>query len=132
SPVQLFWHSFDLSLTRFSGRPGLVVETDAVNREAYTHEVMLFGFWMGDEQTFPDASFYAFMSPEPAGWRDASVVGGQWAKNFGLTVLPWENVRGAADPRALVLTFLQSAYEAAAGLAGWDLAAFESAWRPTA
>ncbi|HET8893044.1 MAG TPA: DUF5996 family protein [Gaiellaceae bacterium] len=127
SSVQLFWHSFDLSLTRFSGRPGLVIESDAVNREAYTHEVMLFGFWMGDEQTFPDASFYAFMSPEPAGWRDASIAGGEWAKSFGLTVLPWEKVRGAPDPRALVLAFFQSAYEEAAGLAGWDLAAFQSA-----
>jgi hypothetical protein len=131
SPVQLFWHSFDLSLTRFSGRPGVVIESDLVNREAYTHEVMLFGFWMGDEQTFPDASFYAFMSPEPAGWRDATIVGGEWT-SIGLTVLPWETVRSASDPRALVLAFLQSAYEAAAGLAGWDVAAFESAWCPTA
>lgn len=131
SPVQLFWHSFDLSLTRFSGRPGLAIESDLVNREAYTHEVMLFGFWMGDDQTFPDASFYAFMSPEPAGWRDASVVGGEWTK-IGLTVLPWETVRVARDPRALLLAFLQSAYEEAAGRAGWDVAAFESAWCPTA
>ena len=131
SPVQLFWHSFDLSLTRFSGRPGLVIESDAVNHEAYTHEVMLFGFWMGDEQTFPDASFYAFMSPEPAGWREASIAGGEWTK-IGLTVLPWETVRVVSDPRALVLDFLQSAYETAAGLAGWDLAALESSWRPAA
>jgi len=131
SPVQLFWHSFDLSLTRFSGRPGVAIESDRVNREAYTHEVMLFGFWMGDEQTFPDASFYAFMSPEPAGWRDASVVGGEWTK-IGLTVLPWETVRAARDPRTSVLAFLQSAYEEAAGLAGWDVAALESAWCPTA
>ena len=131
SPVQLFWHSFDLSLTRFSGRPGLEITSDAVNREAYTHELILFGFWMGDEQTFPDASFYVFMSPEPAGWRDASIAGGEWTK-IGLTVLPWETVRNARDPRALALAFLQSAYEAAAGCAGWDLAAFESAWCPTA
>jgi hypothetical protein len=129
SPVQLFWHSFDLSLTRFSGRTGRVIESDLVNREAYTHELMLFGFWMGDEQTFPDASFYAFMSPEPKGWREAQVVGGQWT-SIGLTVLPWETVRSANDPRALVLAFLQSAYEAAAGLAGWDMVAFESVWCP--
>ena len=131
SPVQLFWHSFDLSLTRFSGRPGVVIESDVVNREAYTHELILFGFWMGDEQTFPDASFYVFMSPEPAGWRDASIAGGEWTK-IGLTVLPWETVRNARDPRGLVLGFLQSAYEAAAGCAGWDLAAFDSAWRSAA
>jgi Family of unknown function (DUF5996) len=131
SPVQLFWHSLDLSLTRFSGRPGLAIESDLVNREAYTHEVILFGFWMGDEQTFPDASFYAFMVPEPAGLRDAPVVGGEWT-SIGLAVLPYETVRNARAPRTLVLAFLQSAYEAAAGLAGWDVAAFESAWCPTA
>jgi len=131
SPIQLFWHSLDLSLTRFSGRPGLATASDLVNREAYTHEVILFGFWMGDEQTFPDASFYAFIVPEPAGLRDAAVVGGEWT-SIGLAVLPYETVRSARDPRTLLLAFLQSAYEAAAGLAGWDVAAFESAWCPTA
>ena len=95
------------------------------------HERILSGFWMGDEQTFPDASFFTFMSPEPAGWRDAQIGRGEWTK-IGLTVLPWEAVRNAREPRALVLTFLQSAYEAAAGLAGWDLAAFRSAWHPAA
>jgi Family of unknown function (DUF5996) len=130
SPVQLFWHSFDLSLSRFSGRPGVVIESDLVNREAYTHEVMLFGFWMGDEQTYPDASFYAFMSPEPAGWRDAQVVGGEWT-SIGLAVLPWERLRSSPDPRAMLLAFLQSAYEEAAGLAGWDVAALRSSWSPT-
>jgi hypothetical protein len=130
SPVQLFWHSFDLSLTRFSGRPGLASASDLVNREAYTHEVILFGFWMGDEQTFPDASYYAFIVPEPAGLRDAPVAGGAWT-SIGLTVLPYATVRSANDPRAALLAFLQSAYEAAAGLAGWDVAAFESAWCPS-
>lgn len=130
SPVQLMWQSFDLSLTRFSGRPGLDITSDAVNREAYTHEVILFGFWMGDEQTFPDASFYAFMSPEPRGFREAEIVGGE-ATSIGLAALPYEKVRRAHDPRALALAFLQSAYEAAAGLAGWDLASFGSAWCPT-
>jgi Family of unknown function (DUF5996) len=130
SPVQLFWQSLDLSLTRFSGRPGISAK-DLVNREAYTHEVMLFGFWMGDEQTFPDASYYAFMVPEPKGWRSADVVGGQWT-SIGLTVLPYETVRSARDPRKLLLAFLQSSYEAAAGLASWDLAALQSAWCPTA
>lgn len=129
SPVQLMWQSFDLSLTRFSGRPGLANVSDRVNREAYAHEVMLFGFWMGDEQTFPDASFYAFMSPEPDGFREVEVTGGRQTP-IGLTVLPWEAVRSAADPRGVVLAFLQSAYEAAAGLAGWDVDAFASTWRP--
>jgi hypothetical protein len=131
SPVQRFWHSFDLSLTRFSGRPGRVIESDLVNREAYTHEVILFGFWMGDEQTYPDASYYAFIVPEPARLRHAPVVDGEWT-SIGLAVLPYETVRTARDPRTLLLAFLQSAYEAAVGLAGWDVAAFESAWCPTA
>jgi len=130
SPVQLFWHSFDLSLTRFSGRTGLEIASDAVNREAYTHEVMLFGFWMGDEQTFPDASFYAFIVPEPDGLRDSPLVAGAWTP-IGLAVLPWETVRSAREPRALVLAFLQGVYESAATCAGWDIAAFRSAWCPT-
>lgn len=129
SPVQLFWHSFDLSLTRFSGRPGLAIASDAVNREAYSHEVTLFGFWMGDDRTFPDASYYAFIVPEPAGLRDAPLAGGEWTSS-GLAVLPYETVRTARDPRTLLLAFLQSAYEAAARLAGWDLEGLESAWCP--
>ncbi len=108
-----------------------MIESDLVNREAYTHEVILFGFWMGDEQTYPDASYYAFIAPEPAGLREASVVGGEWT-SIGLAVLPYETVRTAREPRALLLAFLQSAYEAAASHAGWDVAAFESAWCPTA
>jgi hypothetical protein len=129
SPVQLFWHSFDLSLTRFSGRPGRLIESDLVNREAYTHEVILFGFWMGDEQTYPDASYYAFIAPEPAGLREASLVGGEWT-SIGLAVLPYETVRTAREPRTLLLAFLQSAYDAATSHAGWDVAKFESAWCP--
>src|SRR5579859_1721094 len=125
SPVQLFWHSFDLSLTRFSGRPGRATESDLVNREAYSHELMLFGFWMGDETQFPDAAFYAFIVPEPAGLRDAPLIAGEWNAS-GLAILPWETVRNARDPRALVLAYLQSVYETAAGLAGWDISAFES------
>jgi uncharacterized protein DUF5996 len=130
SPVQLMWQSLDLSMTRFSGRAGLKTARDLVNLEAYRQEVILFGFWMGDEQTYPDASYYAFMVPEPKGFREARVVGGDWTK-IGLVVLPYETVRNAPDPRKLLLAFLQSAYEAAAGLAGWDVPALQSAWCPT-
>ena len=130
SPVQVMWQSLDLSLTRFSGRPGLATARDHVNLEAYAQEVILFGFWMGDEQTYPDASYYAFMVPEPKGWRDVQLVAGEWS-SIGLAVLPYEEVRAARDPRKFLLAFLQSAYEAAAGLAGWDIAALESAWCPT-
>lgn len=125
------WQSFDLSLTRFSGRPSGVSASDLVNREAYTHEVILFGFNTDSELTIPDASFYAFIVPEPAGLRDAEVVAGQWTP-IGLTVLPWETLRHASDPRKLLLAFLQSAYEECARHANWDLTAFESAWCPTA
>jgi len=131
SPVQLMWQSFDLSLTRFSGRPSGITASDLVNREAYAHEVMLFGFWMGDERTHPDACYYAFIVPEPKGLRDIAVVGGRWT-SIGLTVLPYDTVACAHDPRAALLAFLQSAYEAAAGLAEWDVAALQPAWRPTA
>ncbi|HET7467579.1 MAG TPA: DUF5996 family protein [Candidatus Dormibacteraeota bacterium] len=130
SPVQLMWQSLDLSLTRFSGRPGLATARDHVNREAYAQEVILFGFWMGDDHTYPDASYYVFMVPEPKGLRSAPLVSGEWSK-IGLAVLPYETVRNARDPREFLLAFLQSAYEAAAGLAGWDIAALASAWCPT-
>ena len=131
SPVQLMWQSFDLSLMRFSGRPSGINAGDLVNREAYSHEVMLFGFWMGDDKTHPDACYYAFIVPEPDGLRDTAVVGGQWT-SIGLTVLPYATVLSAQDPRAALLAFFQSAYEAAAGLAGWDVAALKSTWCPTA
>lgn len=128
-PVQLMWQSLDLSLTRFSGRPGIKSAQDLVNREAYSQEVILFGFWMGDENTHPDACYWAFMVPEPKGLRQVPVAGAEWSK-IGLAVMPYENVRSAPDPRKMLLDFLQSAYEAAAGLAGWDQAALDSAWRP--
>lgn len=130
SPVQLMWQSLDLSLTRFSGRPGLATARDLVNLEAYAQEVILFGFWMGDEHTYPDASYYVFMVPEPKGLREVPLVTGEWS-SIGLAVLPYETVRNARDPRKALLAFLQSAYEAAAGLAGWDVAALESRWFPT-
>jgi len=129
SPVHFMWQSFDLSLTRFSGRPSGVSARDLVNREAYTHEVILFGFQTDSELTIPDASFYAFIVPEPEGLREVEVAGGDWTP-IGLSVVPWETVRSAEDPRAFLLAFLQSAYEACAGAAGWDVAAFESAWSP--
>ena len=131
SPVQLMWQSLDLSLTRFSGRQGITSARDLVNREAYAQEVILFGFWMGDEHTYPDASYYVFMVPEPAGLREAALVVGEWSK-IGLAVLPYETVRNARDPRKLLLAFLQSAYEAAARCAGLDAAALASAWCPSA
>ena len=86
---------------------------------------------MGNQWTLPDACYFAFIVPEPEGLRDLPVVGGDWSSS-GIAVLPYESVRTASDPRRLLLAFLQSAYEAAAGLADWDVSAFESAWCPGA
>jgi hypothetical protein len=132
SPVHLFWHSLDLAVTRFSGRPGVPTEADPVTREAYTHEVISFGFWPGDD-TVGDAAYYSYTAPEPEGMRDQPLSAGGWIESGSgsLAVLPYEAVRSAHDPRTTLLAFCQSAYEAGARLAGWDTANFESTWCPT-
>jgi hypothetical protein len=133
SPVHLFWHSLDLAVTRFSGRPGAALDADPVTREAYSQEVISFGFWAGDDSV-GDATYYSYTAPEPEGLRDQPLSAGEWIE-FGagsLAVLPYETVRTASDPRQGLLAFLQSAYEAGARLAGWDTASFESAWCPSA
>jgi hypothetical protein len=131
SPVHLFWHSFDLAVTRFSGRPAPPLQADAVAREAYSHEAISFGFWAGDD-TIPDATYYSYTAPEPAGLRDEPLALGKWTESGGgsLAVLPYETVRTSGDPKAALLAFLESAYEAGARRAGWDKAAFTSTWCP--
>jgi Family of unknown function (DUF5996) len=131
SPVHLFWHSLDLAVTRFSGRPTPPMQADRVTREAYTHEVISFGFWAGDD-TVGDAAYYSYTAPEPAGLRDQPLSAGAWIESGSgsLAVLPYEAVRTARDPRATLLAFCQSAYEAGARLAGWDTTGFESTWCP--
>ena len=132
SPVHLFWHSFDLAVTRFSGRPGAPIDADPVTREAYTHEVISFGFWPGDDRV-GDAAYYSYTAPEPDGLPDQPLSAGAWIE-FGsgsLAVLPYQTVRTARDPRATLLAFCQSAYEAGARLAGWDTTSFASTWCPT-
>ena len=126
SPVHLFWHSFDLAATRFSGRPGLELD-DPVDREAYSHEVISFGFWPGDDR-IGDAAYYSYTSPEPDGLRDERLASGEWIE-FGagsLALLRYDDVSKARDPRTMLLDFGQSAYEAGARRAGWDTATFES------
>ncbi|HKU43936.1 MAG TPA: DUF5996 family protein, partial [Polyangiales bacterium] len=126
-----FWGSFDLAVTRFSGRtapphPGGVPNLpDAVAREAYSHEVSSAGFWPGDAGH--DASFYSYAYPEPAGYADVKVAPDRAAWDAGLKefVLPYAEVRGARDPEATLLSFLQSTYEAAANTARWDRKALE-------
>jgi hypothetical protein len=132
SPVHLFWHSFDLAVTRFSGRPGVPIEADPVTQEAYAHEVISFGFWPGDD-VVGDAAYYSYTAPEPEGLREQPLPAGSWIE-FGtgsLAILPYDAVRSAHDPRTTLLAFLQGAYEAGAGLAGWDTRSFESKWCPT-
>lgn len=131
SPVHFFWGSFDLAVTRFSGRaapphpggvPGL---PDTVAREAYSHEVSSAGFWPGND-AFPQAAFYSYAYPEPQGFRDGRVPSGtRFEKSLGEFILPYDTVRAAADPDALVLDFLSSTYAAAADAGGWDRAALE-------
>jgi hypothetical protein len=135
SPIHLFWGSFDLAVTRFSGRPaprhpgGAVHMSDAVAREAYSHEVSSAGFWPGGGGV-SEPSFYSYAYPAPAGFSQAAV--GPAAAFFDATLgeflLPYSAVRSSDDPEAALLDFLQSTYEAAANLAHWDRQALE---RPT-
>ena len=124
SPVHFFWGSFDLAVTRFSGRaapphPGSPLLPASVSREAYSHEVSSCGFWPGAPGVPP--LFYAYAYPEPAGFADAAIrpADAHWDKSLGEFVLPYEAVRRAADSDAAVLDFLQSTYAAAADLAHW-------------
>jgi hypothetical protein len=134
SPVHFFWGSFDLAVTRFSGRrapfrggttPGL---PDAIVQEAYSHEVSSAGFWPGGDGV-DDAAFYSYAYPEPEGFRDARVQPPQasYHEQLGMFTLPYEAVRTAASPDKTLLTFLQSTYDAAADLGHWDRAALECA-----
>jgi Family of unknown function (DUF5996) len=127
SPVHFFWGSFDLAVTRFSGRlaplrPG----ADAVTSEAYSDEVSSVGFWPGTEQ-LGDAAFYSYASPEPPGFAQARVQpeGAFYDATFSEFLLPYEVVRRAADPAATLLQFCQSTFEAAAELGRWKRAVLE-------
>jgi len=127
SPVHLFWGSFDLAVTRFSGRPaplhpgGVPGLPDAITREAYSHEVSSAGFWPGSD-AFPQAAFYSYAYPMPAGFERAQVEPGaaQWSQSMGEWLLPYEAVRQASDPDRALLRFLETTYRAAADLGGWD------------
>lgn len=132
SPVHLFWHSFDLAVTRFSGRPGVEIENDPVDQETYSHEVISFGFWPGDDSV-PDAHYYSYTAPEPEGLREQPLTIGEWIDtgSGSLALLPYESVHTSGRARETLLSFLESAYEAGARLAGWDTEEFESRWCPT-
>jgi len=135
SPVHFFWGSFDLAVTRFSGRraprhPGGVPHLpDAVAQEAYSHEVSSAGFWPGGGGPIDYAAFYAYAYPAPQGFADAKVspAGAFYAKEVGEFLLPYDAVRAAADPDRTLMDFLQSTYTAAADLGKWDRAALDCA-----
>ncbi len=127
SPVHFFWGSFDLALTRFSGRRAPQREgVDRITREAYSHEVISFGFWPGDE-TFPEPAFYSYTFPEPPGLKEAVVrpASAFYYPIMGEFLLRYEDVRGAEKPEQVLLEFLQSAYEAGAVLGQWERDALE-------
>ncbi|HEY7389037.1 MAG TPA: DUF5996 family protein [Bryobacteraceae bacterium] len=132
SPVHFFWGSFDLAVTRFSGRRaprhpgGVPALPDAVAQEAYSHEVSSAGFWPGGGPV-DDAAFYSYAYPAPDGFAEAAVrpAAAYFSKELGEFVLPYEAVRTAPDPDAALMDFLQSTYAAAADLGHWDRAALE-------
>lgn len=127
SPVHFFWGSFDLAVTRFSGRPapmhpgGVPGLPDDITREAYSHEVSSAGFWPGSD-AYPRAAFYSYAYPSPKGFAQASIepTGAVWSEEMGEWLLPYDDVRSAADPDAALLRFLETTYRAAADLAHWD------------
>jgi hypothetical protein len=128
SPVHFFWGSFDLAVTRFSGRPAPDREGPTFMREAYSHEVISHGFWPGNE-AFPQAAFYAYAVPQPAGLEHAAIepAEARYDSTLNEFVLPYETVRTAAEPDAALHAFIDTTYAEAATRAGWDRAALERA-----
>jgi hypothetical protein len=134
SPVHLFWGSFDLAVTRFSGRPaplhsgGIPNLPDDVTREAYSHEVSSAGFWPGGGG-FDQPCFYSYAYPAPEGFAAAAVKppAARFNQDLGEFVLPYDAVRTADDPRGALLAFLQSTYRAAAELGDWETDTLECA-----
>jgi len=127
SPLHFFWGGFDLAVTRFNGkrapeRPG----ADAMNKEAYSHEVISHGFWPGRMPSL-DASFYAYAAPEPPGLKEAKVLpaAAYYDKEWNEFFLPYEAVRTARNPAEELTAFLNTTYETAATLAGWNRADLE-------
>jgi hypothetical protein len=132
SPVHFFWGSFDLAVTRFSGRPapehpgGVPNLPDFVTREAYSHEVSSCGFWPGGG-AITEPVFYAYAYPEPQGFKEYPVrpKDGFYNSDMGEFILPYNAVRRADNPDEALLEFLQNTYEAAANRGNWDRAALE-------
>jgi hypothetical protein len=124
SPVHFFWGALDLAVTRFSGRPapahpgGVANCPDRVMVESYSAELSSAGFWPGGGA---EGAFYAYMYPEAPGYRDAPVPeGARFDETLGEFILPYETVRGATDPDALVRDFLRATFDAASTAGGWS------------
>ena len=133
TPVHLFWHSFDLALTRFSGRLAPPMpEANMVTREAYSHEVISFGFWFGDDK--PDSvaapAFYSYTAPKPDGLGKEPLQPEKafWTPDGGMALLMYDDIRELPNARAAILDFLESAYQAGGKRADWPLS--DLAWRP--
>ncbi|MGH9906645.1 MAG: DUF5996 family protein [Pyrinomonadaceae bacterium] len=126
SPVHFFWGSFDMAVTRFSGRPAPEREgADLITREAYSHEVISHGFWPGNKDM--DAAFYSYTAPEPTGMADAKVFPASafYSPEMKEHFLLYDEVRQSPSPEQTLLDFCQSTYEAGANLAGWDRSKLE-------
>jgi hypothetical protein len=122
SPVHFFWGSFDLAVTRFSGRPAPERDgADSITREAYSHEVISHGWWPGGGPV-NEPAFYAYAAPEPPGLKTASVspAAAFYSTEMSEFILPYDAVRRSADPEGDLQTFLRTTYDAAAALARWD------------
>ena len=132
SPVQFFWGSFDLAVTRFSGRRAPAYSGGAFNvargvmEEAYSHEVSSLGFWPGGG-SIPYPVYYSYASPQPAGFAEARVLpeSAFYSKDLGEFILPYDDVRRAGNPEEMLLEFAQTSYDAAADLGRWDRASLE-------
>jgi hypothetical protein len=127
SPVHFFWGSFDLAVTRFSGRPAPPrPDADLITREAYSHEVISHGFWPG-QGPLQKAAFYSYTAPAPAGLADANIrpTRAFYSSEMSLFLLLYEDVRSANDPEETLSEFLQSTYDVGADLAKWDRSALE-------
>jgi hypothetical protein len=127
SPVHFFWGSFDLAVTRFSGRPAPVKpDADVITREAYSHEVISHGWWPG-QGPLGKPAFYSYTAPAPEGLSQAKLKPDQafWSNDLSEFLLLYDDVRTAADPDAALMDFLQTTYEAGANLAKWDRPSLE-------
>lgn len=126
SPVNFFWGSFDLAVTRFSGRRAPLRDGPAFQRDAYSHEVISHGFWPGSGPLLQPA-FYAYAAPEPAGLKEARVQpdAAYYHRELGEFILPYDAVRQADAPDDMILRFINSTYDRAADLAHWDRKALD-------